>query len=134
MEEKKTQTTVCKRCGRELPVDQFGKHFRAKDGLNPYCKECVSEIQKEASARRKKRENPEIPEVIERLDELKDTVDSYAEKIKEEPAAGTRLWPNLSGFQDEDLIHELAERGWEGNITKRICVTYHISPDGIEIE
>lgn len=128
-EDAKQQTKVCKRCGRELPVDQFGKHAKTKDGLQPICKECRSKKSKAAHVKKNV-----TPEVIEKLEELEDTVNSYAEKIKEEPVAGTRLWPNLSGFQDEDLIHELAERGWEGNISKRICVTYYISPEGIEIE
>lgn len=123
MEEKNTQTKVCNCCGRELPVDQFGKHAKTKDGLQPICKECRSKKSKAAHVKKNV-----TPEVIEKLEELEDTVNSYAEKIKDHP------WPKLSGFEDEDLIHELAERGWDGKICKRICVTYHISPDGIEIE
>ena len=113
MEENKTQTKVCKRCGRELPIEKFGKHFRAKDGLNPYCKECVSQIQKEAAARKK-------PETVEPTPDL--------------PEPKLNHIPTLAGFQDDDLISELVDRGWTGRIAKTITVSYHISPDGIKIE
>jgi len=36
-------TKHCKRCDRVLPVSKFSKHKNSKDGLNFYCKECVSE-------------------------------------------------------------------------------------------
>lgn len=123
MEEKNTQTKVCNCCGRELPVDQFGKHAKTKDGLQPICKECRSKKSKAAHVKKNV-----TPEVIEKLEELEDTVNSYAEKIKDHP------WPNLSGFDDEDLIHELSDRGWTGRIVKTITVSYHISPDGIKVE
>lgn len=35
-EEKK----VCKECGRELPLSEFAKHDKAKDGHMSVCKEC----------------------------------------------------------------------------------------------
>lgn len=35
-EEKK----VCKGCGRELPLSEFAKHDKAKDGHMSTCKEC----------------------------------------------------------------------------------------------
>lgn len=34
------KTKVCKMCGRELPVSEFNKHPKTKDGLQGYCKEC----------------------------------------------------------------------------------------------
>ena len=34
------ETKECSRCGRELPVTEFGKNKRAKDGLQAFCKEC----------------------------------------------------------------------------------------------
>lgn len=123
MEENKPQTKVCNCCGRELPVDQFGKHAKTKDGLQPICKECRSKKSKAAHVKKNV-----TPEVIEKLEELEGTVNSYAEKIKDHP------WPKMSGFEDEDLIHELAERGWTGRIVKTITVSYHISPEGIKVE
>lgn len=35
-------TKVCPRCGRELPVSEFGRHSRTKDGYQPLCRECRS--------------------------------------------------------------------------------------------
>ena len=37
------KTKVCKRCGRELPLHEFGKHARTADGLQVYCRECAKE-------------------------------------------------------------------------------------------
>lgn len=34
------ETKVCPRCGKELPLDAFGKNKSTKDGLNPLCKNC----------------------------------------------------------------------------------------------
>ena len=39
-------TKVCSHCGRELPVSNFGRHSRTKDGYQPCCKECQSEMNK----------------------------------------------------------------------------------------
>ena len=129
MEENKPKTKVCNCCGRELPVDQFGKHAKTKDGLQPICKECRSK--KSKAARVKKHVTPEV---IEKLEELEDTVNSYAEKSLKKLENDTRTWPELSGFEDEDLISELADRGWTGRIVKTITVSYHISPEGIKVE
>ena len=38
--ESNMETKKCSRCGRELPVTEFGKNKRAKDGLQVFCKEC----------------------------------------------------------------------------------------------
>ena len=137
MEEKKTQTKVCKICGRELPVDQFGKHFRAKDGLNPYCKECVSQIQKEAAARTKAETVEPTPdeEIIKMRDKAEAEFKEWVEKgAPDLPKPELKHIPTLAGFQDDDLISELVDRGWTGRIVKTITVSYHISPEGIKVE
>ena len=38
-----SQTKHCKRCDRKLPLSKFTKHKNSKDGLNFYCKDCISE-------------------------------------------------------------------------------------------
>jgi DNA-directed RNA polymerase subunit RPC12/RpoP len=38
--ESNMETKKCSRCGRELPVTEFGKNRSAKDGLQVFCKEC----------------------------------------------------------------------------------------------
>lgn len=54
--EDEIKTKVCPECGRELPVTEFGKHVRTKDGLQPLCRECSS---KKAKARHRNEETPE---------------------------------------------------------------------------
>ena len=38
-----SETKVCSKCGRILPVDNFYKDSKAKDGLQCWCKGCKSE-------------------------------------------------------------------------------------------
>ena len=33
-------TKVCKRCGRELPVDQFRNYYGGREGSYSFCKTC----------------------------------------------------------------------------------------------
>ena len=40
------QMKVCSHCGRELPITNFGRHSRTKDGYQPCCKECLSKMNK----------------------------------------------------------------------------------------
>lgn len=40
-------TKVCSRCKRELPISEFYKNKMANDGLNHYCRKCVTEYDKE---------------------------------------------------------------------------------------
>lgn len=40
-------TKICKKCGRELPISQFYKRKRNKDGLQIYCKECEKQYRKQ---------------------------------------------------------------------------------------
>lgn len=35
------ETKICKKCGKELPVDKFYKNKSQKDGIGYYCKDCV---------------------------------------------------------------------------------------------
>lgn len=49
-----TNTKVCKKCGRELPVYEFYKAGHNKDGLKTHCKACVLEALKKNRAQKKK--------------------------------------------------------------------------------
>ena len=62
-------TKVCSHCGRELPITNFGRHSRTKDGYQPCCKECQSEMNKGHKKRGPFQHNeppakPEEPEKI----------------------------------------------------------------------
>jgi hypothetical protein len=101
-EEKKPQMKVCKECGRELPVEMFGKHPKAKDGYQPLCKECRSRKMKAAAKK------PEIPaEAVEKLQELEATVAKALEPS-----------PEIRKFTDADLFRELSRRGWTGDLVR----------------
>ena len=43
MEEK---TKVCRKCGRELPLSEFPKNRRSKDGHHNICKTCKASYEK----------------------------------------------------------------------------------------
>ena len=101
-EEKKPQTKVCKECGRELPVEMFGRHPRTKDGWQPLCKDCRSRKMKAAAKK------PEIPaEAVEKLQELEATVAKALEPSTE-----------IRKFTDADLFRELSRRGWTGDLVR----------------
>lgn len=64
-----TATKVCSHCGRELPVENFGRHSRTKDGYQPCCKECQSK-QNSGKGKRKPfthNEAPAMPEEVRRI-------------------------------------------------------------------
>lgn len=46
---------ICQRCGRSLPVSNFCKNKRQKDGLNTWCKECTRAYKVQYYAENKER-------------------------------------------------------------------------------
>jgi hypothetical protein len=57
-----TNTKVCKKCGRELPVYEFYKADTNKDGLLGHCKEChKSQMKDRGKAARKTLAENETP-------------------------------------------------------------------------
>ena len=69
------ETKKCPRCGRELPVTEFGKNKRAKDGLQNVCKECSRQYarNKRAGAPKQVYTNPQLANFTHRqlMEELK---------------------------------------------------------------
>lgn len=49
----KVETKKCAKCHRDLPVTEFWKDSRARDGLNCYCKECMKTFTSKARTRMK---------------------------------------------------------------------------------
>ena len=41
---KEIATKVCRRCHKELPVSEFNRHSRSRDGYQPFCKDCQKEV------------------------------------------------------------------------------------------
>ena len=51
--EELTETKVCKKCGRELPITEFALNKNSKDGHVGQCKDCYNAYQRENYARKK---------------------------------------------------------------------------------
>ena len=46
---------LCNHCKRNLPLSEFGKHAKTKDGYQPLCKECKSKQMAKAHKAKKER-------------------------------------------------------------------------------
>ena len=109
METQKTipATKVCKRCGRELPAEAFGRHARSGDGLQPYCKECRSKLEKGKPkyGRPKKNGTVSIPA-------------AHAQEVRAFVEGRTAANPSVEEIPDHDLAKELRRRGYDVKCTK----------------
>lgn len=94
---KKMETKVCKRCGREFPLESFPTSKKAKDGHLSVCKECNSKARSDARPRKKT---------------------SHVEEVALFPAVPGKKSPEpsperLADYPDAMLVAVLRERGWE---------------------
>lgn len=105
------ETKVCKKCGRELPLDQYFRNKATKDGHDSQCKECKTAYTLEypKKYRARKREQAKENERIE-----------FEKKYK--------VYTNreLAKFNPRELMLELKARGYEGELVFReVKVTEH---------
>ena len=91
------QTKKCHKCGRELPLSAFSKNARNKDGLQCYCRECQSRINKILNDRKREilRNNSDMPKSADGKPMLK----VFAN-------------PELARFTPRQLMEELKSRGF----------------------
>ena len=54
-------TKVCKKCGRELPVEAFNKKAKSKDGLQDMCRECHKEYNRANWHKKKEASHKMLP-------------------------------------------------------------------------
>lgn len=91
------ETKVCRKCGRELPVENFSKNSKHKDGLQYHCRECAAKYSHDIWLKKKakKKEN-------ERME--------FEKKYK--------IYTNreLAKFTPRELMLELKARGYEGEL------------------
>ena len=92
------ETRVCTKCGRELPLERFGRHTKSRGNYKHICKDCCAEYQREY-IKRKKQEVAikDAPNVSDET--LKEITDKHIETIP------SRL-----------LISELRRRGYRGQL------------------
>lgn len=96
-------TKLCKKCGRELTLDHFGKKNGTKDGLQYWCKECLTKSILEA--RRAKKEAKAQTETAQDPTPVKTVV-----------TVATRY--DLTDAPDQKLADELRRRGWDVKATR----------------
>ena len=62
--ETNNKTKICTKCGKELPISDFYRNVKTKDGLHNYCKTCFNEykrIHRMNSKQQKEIENKSLP-------------------------------------------------------------------------
>ena len=62
-------TKVCTKCGRELPVTEFNRNRRMKDGRMSECRECVAKIGKVSRKKLNERKRAEKQEEVRKQQE-----------------------------------------------------------------
>lgn len=101
------ETKVCKKCGRELPVENFAVNRSNKDGLQAECRECKAAYMREYWERKKakKKENERI--------EFDKKFKVYTNK-------------DLAKFTPRELMLELKARGYVGTLLyEEVIVNKH---------
>lgn len=108
------QTKVCCACGRELPLDAFGKHPKAKDGLQSRCRECTANALKGG----RKKTDKEIQNAILMADTEAMMDQKKPTTAKTEPLQD----PKLEDFESKALADELRARGYYVKAERPITV------------
>lgn len=90
------ETKICKKCGKELPVDKFYKNKSQKDGFGYYCKDCVNAYKS-----------------------------SKKNQCRWGGGKLTKVFanPGLAKFKPRELIEELKARGYKGTLTYEQVIT-----------
>lgn len=105
------ETKVCRKCGRELPTENFYKKSSAKDGLQPLCKECSNKMASECAKRSREKKKAQAKE-NERI-EFEKKYKIYTNK-------------DLAKFTPRELMLELKARGYVGSLLyKEVIVNEH---------
>ena len=121
--EKETPTTkVCKKCGRELPLEQFHKN---RWGYTKVCKECNSRktsdsVKKVAEARHEKKTAPVQKYKIIPASKFKKPKPAPLTPEEVEAHKQDALLGILRTATDQQLAAELTRRGYRGHLTKTL--------------
>lgn len=95
------ETRICRKCGRELPAENFFKNHTCKDGIDTICKDCKNEYQREWQKKNKEKKKAQKIE-NERIE--------FEKKYK--------IYTNreLAKFTPRELMLELKARGYVGEL------------------
>lgn len=95
------ETRICRKCGRELPTENFPKNHTCKDGVDTICKACKSAYQKEYQ--KKIREKKKAQKIENERIEFEKKYKIYTNR-------------DLAKFTPRELMLELKARGYEGEL------------------
>lgn len=108
----------CAKCGRVLTVDHFSKRTASKDGLQDWCKDCISESTRKARERRKNvmaSKTGFLPTDMPK--KTVNTQETVERRVLSGAAYKVYAHPELAKFSPRQLIEELHERGYRGKLT-----------------
>lgn len=105
-------TKLCKKCGRHLTLDHFGKKNGTKDGLQYWCKECLTKSILEA--RRAKKEAQEAAKPQTKTEAPKPSTPTP----EPEPLPIFNPVTAVQEISDDLLAQELRRRGWDVKATR----------------
>lgn len=96
----KVKTKVCKDCGRELPIEEFQRQAKSKDGYMHICKECKNKrmivaLGKEKPAKPEKKVDNGFPPTQDKYDRLQE-------------------------YTPQELVDHLRFLGWDVTCTRTI--------------
>lgn len=98
-------TKLCKKCGRHLTLDHFGKKNGTKDGLQYWCKECVTRNVLDARRAKKAAQEAAKPQ-------------TKTEAPKPESLPIFNPVTAVQEISDDLLAQELRRRGWDVKATR----------------
>lgn len=91
------ETKICRKCGKELSIDNFYKDRSAEDGLRCYCKACIKAYNASKKTDTERRRGEGLTKVFTN--------------------------PDLAKFKPRELIEELKARGYKGTLTYEQVIT-----------
>lgn len=97
------ETRICKRCGKELPLSEFGSNLHSRDGISKICKDCNSKAHS-------RKGDISIPEAT--VTKVLTTVSR--ERLLDELRKRGEL--PIERFTPTDLMGELYRKGYKGKL------------------
>lgn len=105
------ETKICRKCGRELPIENFYTNKSLKGGHDNCCKECKNNYSKEWA--KKNREKKKAQKIENERVEFEKKYKIYTNK-------------ELAKFTPREMILELKARGYAGTLLyEEVIVNKH---------